>query len=448
MSIAPKKNNSLEADDTNELVVSVGDETAEESPEPDVKKEAEKKVAKEEADKRIKRLLTNLEALRKKVPLTPKYLGGDTIYPDKRNSIFQRAKRLPNISPIRDEVNKSSEMTTLPASKKKIAKLIKKFPYFADLRVINGIQIYSDTAQSGLTDKKSQVLENALSEIVGGMVNGAVSIFNTNWLVKIYLKYLELLKEKVTKERNGISKHYNWQIRKMSVELQSSLLQLNTLMAVKDKLGGVVMLNSKLKGSVYIADCITKEEIKAACYAVIQDENKSIGLGKTANYVLLVIVTLSLLFARIPVLWELVYEILKQMPDVSKDVTLQKHMINTMIGVTEYQLAMAKGDKQTTKRLADSIYKRSTGIIKKHMNYSFLTKPHEVDPFLKAAWIAKESKGVIEEEELKQRLKESSRLLQIVMRNQTEVKGSVELARHLQSEINQMAVEHGWEFYE
>ena len=52
-------------------------------------------------------------------------------------------------------------MTTLPASRKKIAKLIKKFPYFADLRVINGIQIYADISQSGLTDKKVQALENA-----------------------------------------------------------------------------------------------------------------------------------------------------------------------------------------------------------------------------------------------------------------------------------------------
>ena len=448
MTNLPKKNEDPKNEETTELVVSVDDGTVDPPPTPDPREEAARKVAKEETEKRIKRLIQSLEDIQKRVPLSPKSLGGDILYAKKKVGLFQSTKRLPNISLIRDEVNKSTEKKTLPVSRKKIAKLIKKYPAYADLRVINGIQIFSDISQSGLTDKKYTALENALIEIVSGMSNGAISIFNATWMVKIYLKYLELLKEKITKELNGIKNHYNWQIRQVSQKLQKSLLQLNTLMTVKDKLGGLVMLNSKLKGSVYITDCITTEEIKTASYAILKDENKSIGVGKTANYVLLVIVTLSLLFARIPALTNLVQEILKQMPDISKDIVLQKHMINTMMGVTEYQLAMASGDKETTKKLADSIYKKSLLVIKKHMNFSFLTKPHEVDPFLKAAWIAKESKGVVDDDELKLRLKESSKLLRVVMRNQTEVKGSIELARHLQSEINQMLVEHGWEFYD
>ena len=54
-------------------------------------------------------------------------------------------------------------------------------------------------------------------------------------------------------------------------------------MTIKDKLGGMVILNTKLKGSIYIASCVTGDGIRQSCAAIQQDETKTVGVGKTAN---------------------------------------------------------------------------------------------------------------------------------------------------------------------
>lgn len=400
---------------------------------------------KEDIDKRVAQKIEELEKLIKRIPRSPEFLGAAITYPEKSGRSFIGTKKLPNITDLRDEVNRFSEQKELSNPRKKIKRLLKKHPYFSDLRALNGIQIFNDTAQSGLNERKLNVLEMALSETGIALHNEGVSIYNATWFIKIYLKYLEVLKERISREQTGATGHFNWHIRKMSEDLQQKMMLVTSLMTVKDKLGGMVMLNTKLKGSVYIAGCITKEEIRQACSAIQQDETKTIGLGKTANYVILVMVTLGLLFARIPILKNLVKDILASMPEVSKDLIMQKSMIRTMIGVTEFQMTLSEGDPEASKKVADNLFKRCSLLISQHLEYGPLTKPHEVDPFLKAAWIAKESNSLFGKSEYRRMLERSLKFLKRVIENQSRIKGSYDLARQLQIEINMIMSEYGWE---
>lgn len=407
--------------------------------------DAIKEDKKEDIDKRVKQKINELDILMKRIPDTPEFLGSDVLYPEKTSRTLFGSKKLPNISELRDEVNRFSEQKELSNPRKKIKRLIKKYPYFADLRALNGIQLFTDTAQSGLNERKLDVLEKALVEIATALHNEGISIYNATWFIKVYLKYLEFLKERISRELTGITGHFNWHIRKMSDELQQKLILITSLLAVKDKLGGMVMLNTKLKGSVYISGCITKEEIRQSCAAIKQDETKMIGVGKTANYVILVMVTLGLLFSRVPILKNLVKDLLATMPDVSKDLILQKSMIRTMVGVTEFQLSLAGGDPDISREIADKLFKRCSLLISQQLEFGTLTKPHEVDPFLKAAWVAKECDGLFNKPEYKKMLIRALQFLKRVMENQNQIKGSYDLARQLQIEIGMILSEYGWE---
>ncbi|NQU65130.1 MAG: hypothetical protein HQ517_12735 [SAR324 cluster bacterium] len=400
---------------------------------------------KEDIDIRIKQKISELDVLMKRVPETPKFLGSNVVFVEKATQSLFGAKKTPNISELRDEVNRFAEQKELSNPRLKIKRLIKKYPLFADLRALNGIQIFNDTLQSGLNERKLDVLETALVEIATALHNEAISIYNATWFIKVYLKYLEFLKERISRELNGITGHFNWQIRKMSDELQQKLVLITSLLAVKDKLSGMVMLNTKLKGSVYVSGCITKEEIRQASSALQHDETKMIGLGKTANYVILVIVTLGLLFSRIPILKNLVKDILATVPDISKDLILQKNMIRTMIGVTDFQLSLAGGDSDISKQIADKLFKRCSLLISQQLEFGTLTKPHEIDPFLKGAWIANESDGLFDKSAYKKMLVRALQFLKRVMENQSQIKGSYDLARQLQIEIGMIMTEYGWE---
>jgi hypothetical protein len=217
------------------------------------------------------------------------------------------------------------------------------------------------------------------------------------------------------------------------------------MLSIREKLGGLTMLNAKLKNSVYITSIISKEEIKAACTAALQNDHlRAVSEGKTANYVLLVVLTLGLLLARIPVFQVLVLKLLKSIPDLTRDLILQKNMIRTMTRVTAFQIAISGGDAEKSREMADKIFNRCKGVITQHLEYSILTKPHEIDPFLKAAWIAKESSGLIRETDYRARLEEAMGYLNVVTGNHGKVKGAFELARQLQNDISFIMAEYGW----
>ncbi|MBT7891889.1 MAG: hypothetical protein HN580_22930, partial [Deltaproteobacteria bacterium] len=67
------------------------------------------------------------------------------------------------------------------------------------------------------------------------------------------------------------------------------------------------------------------------------------------------------------------------------------------------------------------------------------------DPFLKAAWIAKESTQLFDAEINRERLRKSFDFLNIILSSRCQHKGSIEKAISIQSNVSAIMAERGWE---
>ena len=114
------------------------------------------------------------------------------------------------------------------------------------------------------------------------------------------------------------------------------------------------------------------------------NETKVITSGKPANSIVFVTFVVNSLFARVPILRELVNKNMKSIPDVNRDLILQKQMILSNGRVNDFQLAMAVGNKQLAKELADQLYKQSVRNVNFYLENAMLAQQYEVDPFFKS----------------------------------------------------------------
>jgi len=396
-------------------------------------------------DKKVEHILKKVEKVRSMNPYSPKFLGEDILYPQKKRKLFVRSNKILNLVDLRDEVNKASEMKKVNTARKKINQLLKRNRYNPELRALNGIQLFNDTFQSGLDENKLNALRRSMVETASAIHNGGISIFNVNWFIRIYLKYLEILHRRIAAEYNVIKTNYHWQVKAAADELHIALMQVTSMQGLQKNMSGLTVLNTRLKDSVYTYNCITKEEITEASHAMVKGENQSIGSGKTANYIIWVIITLSSLFARIPILENLISDTMSAIPDISRELTLQKKMVGTATRITKYQLALAEGDRAIISLAAKNLYKRCQDIIKTYLKgVTTFKKSYEVDPFLKAGWIVKESNGLFDPSDYRQMLEEALELMGTVIRFSLDVKDSLELATKLQKDISEIMMEYGW----
>ena len=112
--------------------------------------------------------------------------------------------------------------------------------------------------------------------------------------------------------------------------------------------------------------------------------------------------------------------------------------------LTDFRIAYASGDEKLAKTKASDLFARCNEIINQYLEYSILNKPYEIDPFLKAAWIVKESRELFLELELKPMIIRSINLLNIVMGKRGQAKGSYEQASVLHDELTAIKLEQGW----
>lgn len=395
------------------------------------------------SDERI--VTKELTRLLELFPDSPGFLGKHNKYPKPKKRFFFFVKTLPDLGELREAVSKPIEKMDITATRAKIKKLQKHYMHFPDVHALNAIQVFNDTIQSGVDEKKIDVLKSSFIEMANAICNGGISIFNITWFIKIYLKYLEVLNEKYIREYNATQKHYHQTVRGLAYDLHKKQIQLLSLITIKEKLGGLTLLNQKLRGSKFFREGITKDEVRDACKAILhEDENKSISEGKTAKHIFWVLITETLLFAKIPVFRKLILDTLQFIPDLSRDMILHKAMITTMCLLTDFRLAYAKGDTQSSKKISSELFNHCVELIDQYLEYTILTKPHELDPFLKAAWIAKESQGLYPEHEYKKVINQAMAFLDIVIGKRGQVKGSFDQASNLKEELINIKIQHGW----
>ncbi|MCG8333416.1 MAG: hypothetical protein MJE63_02800 [Proteobacteria bacterium] len=399
-----------------------------------------------DGEKKAQHIKNQMQELLKMFPGSPEFLGKAEYVVKKRKKLRFFKRKYPDITELRDTVNRFAAQKRLADPRSQIKRLLKKYPAYPDLRALNAIQIYNDASQSGLDTRKTKVVQGSLREITRAMYNDGMSLFNINWFIKIYVRYLDALRDKFQHEYNSTRNHYLSDIRMLSDQLRRKQIQLTVMSSVRTKLSGLSMLNAKLKGSIYTISDISKEEVKKASLAIkTGDGSKKIGdSGKTANNIIYIIMTLNLMFARIPILNNLVNAYLKATVDANRDIVLQKIMVGNMRRVTEFQLQMASGNRNKTQEVASKLYENCLEAIKQYLDHGVLTKQFEIDPFIRAAWVVKESKGLFKDSDYRAMLENAIRLIEIIYSKRVQVKGAFELARNLQDDIHFIMIEAGW----
>lgn len=392
--------------------------------------------ASHEADYTSQLAINEINELISYFPGSPDFISKKIKYPgENKGGLFSKRKDIPDVSIIRRDINNFANKERVSSSRIKLQKLLKKYPDYSELHALNAIQIFNDAMQSGLDQRKFDVIRGALQEIGRALYNDGMTIFNVNWFVKIYLNYLEILSMKVRKQIRQSSQHKSPRVQKVLDILRHQQLELMLMVKVKGSLTNLTALTTRLKGTEYITEHITDKEVLQASRAYqLGDENKKIG-KKTANHIIYVLMTMNLVFTKIPILSGLVLNTLKKVPDIARDLILQKHMILTAQRIHEYQLAMAKGARGEAQKIASHISGECKRVIKKHLEYAILTKYYEIDPFIKGAWIASESKDFYSKSSYQKNLESANELLKIVMGERSQYKGSYESVKQLQSDI-------------
>lgn len=383
-----------------------------------------------------KQIVEQINYLIARFPNSPNFLGKNIYYPAKKKSLFAK-KKIPDLSGIREDIQKISERKGVVVSRDLISKNLKQYPYSADLHAIKAIQVFNDLSQSGISDSKVDALVEPLVRIATALHNGGMSLFNSNWFITIYLKYLEVIRERLSRDYNFGIHHADSDVRAGAENLYQRLLQVPRLLQVRNHLNNLSNLSMKLKGTVFITESTTMNQLKMACHAIAaKNEEKAITPGKTANSILVVTLSLNALFSRIPILKELVKNTLKNIPDITRDLILQKQMIINTGRITDFQLAVAGGDEEKSKELASNLFDSGLKTINYYLENAILSKQFEADPFLKTAWIAKESRNLFESRISKERLKKSAELMRIILGQRCRHAPSIETATQYNNEIH------------
>ncbi len=391
----------------------------------------------EDSDASTQRTLQELRTLIQMFPGSPEFFGENIKYPKPKKDRLFAKERYPDLTKLREEINKFAEKERVSHARAKVQKALRKYPNYYDLHALNAIQVFNDATQSGLDNKKITVVKNAVLEMGRALHNGGMTIFNATWFLKIYIAYLEILNDKVKREYSNNKQHHLERIRILANKLNHVQTQLAFLLKIRDQIDSLKTMSYRLKNSVYITEPISPPELKSACTAIQSgDETRKVGKKKTSGHIIYVYMTLTLIFSRIPLLKKLVTNMLSRIPDISRDLVLQKNMIVSNKLTIEIQMALASGHQKKAAEMCTTLFNNCLDSIGQHLEYALLTRQYEVDPFLKASWVALESKGFLKAEAFKKRLKKSIVLLNTVMGERCQVKGSFALAEQLKQEIS------------
>jgi len=204
-----------------------------------------------------------------------------------------------------------------------------------------------------------------------------------------------------------------------------------------------MMLNRKLRDSAYITDGFKISEIRKASNSIKHGEEQAeVAEGKTANFTIAVIVIITLIFARVPMLKTLVKDITASISDGSRELRLQKRMIVTTSYMNQYDMAVSEGNEIKRRDLADKIYKYCHKSIAHYWQNSDLIKPYEVDPFLKLGWITVDSKGLFDTKSYRIKLDQARTYLEIVMNHPKQTEETNNIAQQLLSSVSSYEIEY------
>lgn len=266
---------------------------------------------------------------------------------------------------------------------------------------LDGIIKFIDMKNSALTTGKQNIILDSLRKIGEALLaDGGLSMFHTTWFLSTYKEYLLRFKmfprselEKIQKEGNNEAKVIAQRLVRKQFEIP------HYLHLVDENLYEVRQINQYSKDILVKmsrhgqAGC-TAEDIKKAFIEKFKDESAPSSKGKVNE--VSIIMAYAMLFARIPMMDQLVENIRNAIPNVRPEGMLYKQKIVIAQKITLLEIARAlhrnDGSENFTKKLnllAHSVFRHCIDVIQENqLDRIPLKTDIYIHPLLKQAVIA------------------------------------------------------------
>ena len=159
--------------------------------------------------------------------------------------------------------------------------------------------------------------------------------------------------------------------------------------------------------------------------------------------------TMLFFLSKVPILKNLVIEVLGIIPEDDRSLLLRKQMVLTIMKVSDFELKQASGDLTKTREAANDLYSHCKNVIKNHIKNNIISQQYEIDPYLKAIWLVKSIDGLYNRNNYKDMLQEAYGYLKLVTGETNQLTETtrqivIDLANRYLYQLDTIMDKHGW----
>lgn len=278
----------------------------------------------------------------------------------------------------------------------RIQKLKKQYPDNSVLFMLSAVCTHGMLMNSSNQREVLRGLKMATKEAAISLMSNGISVYNCDNFFKIYFSYIDRLKRFQIKNFDTVK--IDPRLENYQSQLMNAMQAVDQLSSEKNKVFNVVNhMKKKLKSSQYII-IFDYARVKDAVRHVENGNIKERVLTGTAGEVVAYIYALSIAFARIPILWGLVDELMKLFPDSSRNLLIRKISIHSIRNFLKFKVAAIEMDRDNMALLGKMILKENMLGVQKLEGQS-LYQSYETDPFFNIAFIAELTVGLYKDED-------------------------------------------------
>lgn len=278
----------------------------------------------------------------------------------------------------------------------KIQKLKKQYPNNSILYMLSAICTHGMLMNSSNQREVLRGLKLATKEAATSLLSNGISVYNCDNFFKIYFSFIDRLKRYQIK--NFDTAKIDPRLENYKNQLMSAMQVVDQLSSEKSKVLNVINhMKKKLKSSQYIV-IFDFMRIKEAIRHIETGNPKEKVLTGTAAEVIAYIYALGIAFARTPVLWCLLDELLKLFPDAIRSLLIRKISINSIRNFLKFKISAIEMDRDNMAKIGKLILKDNMLGVQKLEGQS-LYQSYETDPFFNIAFIAEMSVGLYKDDD-------------------------------------------------
>jgi hypothetical protein len=278
----------------------------------------------------------------------------------------------------------------------KIQKLKKQYPNNSILHMLSAICTHGMLLNSSNQNEVLRGLKVASKEAAISVLSNGISVYNCDNFFKIYFTLLDRIKR--NQIRNLETVKQDPRLESFKTPIMNAIRKVDQLATEKNRVFNVMNhLKKKLKSSQYIV-VFDFNRIREAIRHIENGNAKERVLTGTASEVVAYIYALTVAFARTPILWKLVDEILKLFPDSARNLLIRKISISSVRHFSMFKLAAIESERENMSRLGKTILKENMLGVQKLEGQS-LYQSYETDPFFNIAFIAEMTVGLYKDDD-------------------------------------------------